>query len=221
MKNWVLFSLLGILFFTTSCFNCPDDEKIGELTLSEKSKSFFPYVGDQELVFISNTGEELRFKSRDGGVHNTNNKVSVYKTCTEFKYDGQSSYQFFDSETIGVVYFADNPQMSFNLGLYTNTLRPETELFYDKLIVDISEIGTVGRGEIITDIRFNETYEESEFNINSPMEFVNSMTLNDHTYTEVYKSELFDNAQIFYNKTQGLVGFTTHDSKIYNLDRIE
>jgi hypothetical protein len=221
MKKLVLLSIVGMLFLTISCFNCPDDEKIGELKLSEMSKSFFPYVGDQKLVFISNTGEELFFKSQNGGVHNTKNKVSVYKTCTEFKYDGQSSYQFFESETIEVVYFSVNPPMSFNLGLYTNTLRPETKLFYDKLIIDVTDVGTVGRGEIITDISFNDAYEESEFAINAPMEFVSSVTLNNPTFTDVYKSEIFNNAQIFYNKTQGLVGFVTFDSVTYNLDRIE
>jgi len=221
MNKIKIFSILSLLLLTTSCFHCPDDEKIGELELTSKSKSFIPYQGDQTLIFISETGEELSFKSHDGGIREENNKISIYKKCTEFKYDGDSTYQYFDSESIFAVYFSEDGTLVINIGLYTNILRPETETFYDKLVVDVTREGTIGRAEIVTDIRFEGDYEESEFNIDSPFEYVSSVTLNGVTYTDIYQSELFGDARIFYNKTQGLVGFITYESVTYNLDRIE
>lgn len=222
MKKILIIGIFSIVIMTNSCTrNCPDDEKIGALELTEFSKSFFPYEGNQELIFISNLGDELLFKSNDGGVHMENNPVSVYKICSEFRYNGQSTYKYFDSESLHAVYFSENPAYSFNIGLYTNTLRPEYELFYDKLLVDVLRESSIGREEIITDIRFTEMYDEGEFNIDSPMILIDEITLNGVTYSNVYKSEMFDETQIFYTKEQGLVGFTTHDSKTYNLDRIE
>ena len=217
LSVWVIILILGMGCHT----GCPDDEKIGDISLSAKSLAFFPYHGNQVLYFQDNTGNEIRFSSKEGGVQTGKDRVSVYKICTEIKYDGQSTYKYFESETKTLSLFSENPDFSMNFGIYTNTLRPEKELFYDKLIFDIMGTGQIGRGEIITDIRFSEAYEDSEFHIDSPVELLDAITLNGVTYNDVYATEDFDNARVYYNKTQGIVGFTTHDSKTYNLDRIE
>ena len=223
MKKVIILSFISLLLIGACTINCPDDEKIGAISLTEQSLAFFPYKGDQKLVFKSDEGEEIRFSSDDGGVHTESYKISIYKTCSEFKYDGGSSYEYFEGENKHAVYFCQDPPLSFNIGLYTTILRPEQELFFDKLLVDVMSVGSVGRGEIATDIRFTEHYEEQELNFNAPMQFTDEVTLNGVTYTNVYKSKLFEQAQIFYTKSQGLVGFTTNDaeSKTYNLIGIE
>ena len=198
--------------------NCPNDVKIGEINLAEQSLEFFPYEGNPILFFKNEIDEELKFTTT--GVISEINKIAINKICTEFKYDGQSSYEYFEGKTKGIVFFDTNNHYALNYGLFTNTLRPEKELFYDKLIVDVTSTGTIGRGELITAVRFNETYDETEFNLDSPVELIAEKTLNNTTYTGVYQTEEFDGRQAFFTKTQGIVGFT-HNGHTYNLDRVE
>lgn len=212
-------ALVFALLSTNSCTrNCPEDVKIGEIKLTEESLNFFPYETNPVLVFKDETGEELQFTSQ-GSVLEVN-RIAIYKTCTEFKYDGQSTYEYFEGEFKGIVFFDTNNQFSLDLRIFNNTLRPETELFYDKLQVAVTRTGTIGRGEIITAVHYNESHDEAEFNIDSPLEFLSEKVLNTVTYTHVYASEVFDGRQIFYTKEQGVVGFT-FNGHTYNLDRWE
>ena len=84
----------------------------------------------------------------------------------------------------------------------------------------MTSTGTIGRGELITAIHFTESYDEAEFNLDSPVELISEKTLNNTTYTEVYQTEIFDGRQAYFTKSQGIVGFT-HNGHIYNLDRVE
>lgn len=220
MKKLAFFSLLFLLLVSSSCtVNCPDDEKVGAISLSEESLAFFPYAGKPVLVFKNEVDEELRFTTSEG-VKTESTHIAVHKTCTEFKYDGGSSYEYYLGETKNVFFQELNQHYALNLGIFTSTIRPETELFYDKLLVDVSSTGTIGRGEIVTDIRFNEAYEEEELNIDSPMELLEELTLNGVTFTQIYQSEAYDGRQMFYTKEQGVVGFT-HNGHTYHLDRVE
>lgn len=219
MKIIVFIAVIFILFSINSCTNnCPDDVKIGTINLAEQSLEFFPYEERPVLFFKDETGEELIFTTV--GIFSEVNRIAIYKICTEFKYDGQSTYEYFEGKTKGVVFFDSQNNYALNYGLFTNTLRPEKELFYDKLIVDVTSTGAIGRGELITAVRFNESYDEAEFNLDSPVEFIAEKTLNNTTYTEVYQTEVYDGRQVFFTKTQGIVGFT-HNGHIYNLDRVE
>jgi len=217
MKRLFIIGLVLFIVFSNSCVttNCPDDIKIGEKFLTSKSLSFFPYLNKQKLIFEDSLGERLIFSSPDG-VKKELNKIHVYKKCTEFKYDGQSSYEYFEGESRNVVFFSKDPEYSFNLGLFTSILRPEQEMFYDHLIVDLTGIGTIGRGDFVTDIRFTETYKEEEFNITNKLTFVGDLIINDSLYKEVYKSDYMDSRQIYFSRYSGLVGFK-HGSKSYNL----
>lgn len=220
MKNLLFFSSLILLLSSASCRKkCPPDKKIGEKPLTEKSLRFFAYSGNPKLIFKDETGQELTFTSQEG-VRTEVNKISVYKQCTEVKFDGQSSYKYFEGSSKFITFFSTPSQFSINIGLYTSILRPEKELFYDKLTVDVMEVGSVGHGELITDIRFTDSYEESEFNITDPLTQVDTITLNGQGFTDVYQTDSFEGRQVYYNKQKGIVGFKTL-TKTYHLDRIE
>lgn len=219
MKKLYLFLALSIFLLAASCRkDCPPDQKIGEKPLTSKSLSFFPYKGRQKLVFKDQEGVELVLTTTVG-VLLEESKISIYKQCTEVKFDGNSSYKYFAGQSKNVVFFSQNPNFALSCGLFTSALRPEEELLYDKLVVEVSGVAPVGRGEIVTDIRFTETYEEEELGINSPMEYIDTLALNNTFFVGVYASEL-ENGQIFYNKEKGIVGFKTTGA-IYSLDRIE
>lgn len=220
MKNILFFAFLITLLSVTACHKtCPPDTKIGDKPLSEKSLSFFPYSGHPKLIFKDQTNQELIFNTPEG-VRSEINKISVYKQCTEAKFDGKSSYQYFEGMSKTVTFFSTSGQFSVDFGLFTSILRPEKELFYDKLTVGVMNIGSIGRGELVTDIRFSDRYDEAELNISNPLTYVDTIQLNDHLFTKVYQTDSFEGRQVYYNKTQGLIGFKTID-KTYHLDRIE
>jgi len=220
MKNLLFFFSLIILLSSASCRKeCPPDTEIGDKPLSEKSLRFFAYSGTPKLIFKDEMGQELTFTSPKG-VRTEANKISVYKQCTEVKYDGQSSYKYFEGTSKFIAFFSEPAQFSIDIGLYTSILRPEAELFYDLLTVDVMGVGSIGHGELVTDIRFTESYDDSEFNITDPLTYIDTLTLNGHLFTEVYQTDDFEGRQVFYNKEKGIVGFKT-PSKTYYLDRIE
>ncbi len=220
MKNLLFFISLIVLLSSAACRKeCPPDKKIGDMPLSEKSLQFFAYSGNPKLIFKDELGQELVFTSPDGVLTETD-KISVYKQCTEVKFDGQSTYKYFEGESKKIVFFSNPAEFAIDLGLYTTILRPEEELFYDKLVLSVMEEGSIGHGELVTDIRFTESYDESEFNISDPLTFIDTLTLNGQLFTEVYQTDDFDGRQVYYNKEKGVVGFKT-TSKTYHLDRIE
>lgn len=220
MKNSFLFISLIVLLSSASCRKeCPPDTKIGDKPLSETSLRFFAYSGNPKLIFKDGAGQELAFTSQEG-VRSEVNKISVYKQCTEVKFDGQSSYKYFEGESKGIVFFSNPAQFSINLGLNTSILRPEKELFYDKLTLSVMAVGSIGYGELVTDIRFSDNYDDSEFNISDPLTFIDTVTLNGQLFTEVYQTNDFEDRQVYYNKEKGVVGFKT-TTKTYHLDRIE
>ncbi|HHB79117.1 MAG TPA: hypothetical protein ENK85_07785 [Saprospiraceae bacterium] len=220
MKKLLLFSILVILLSSAACRKeCPADVKIGEKPLSEKSLRFFPYTGSPKLYFKDQSGQELEFRSPEG-VRMEADKISVYKKCTEVKFDGKSSYEYFEGQSKSIAFFSAPTEFSINLGLFTSILRPEQELFYDKLVVNVMGTGSIGRGELVTDVRFTDNYQESEFNITDSLTYIDSLTLNNHLFTEVYQTKDFEGRQVYFNKDQGVVGFKTTD-KVYALDRIE
>jgi len=219
MKNIILLSTIVLLFFS-SCLtsNCPNDLKIGQREMSEKSKSFINYKGKPTLIFKDNEGKELVFTSPEG-VRLEKTKISVYKQCTEFKFDGHSTYKYFEGETKNVVFFSKNPDYSLGLGVYPTILRIETEMFYDIFKVNVNGVGAVGRGEIVTDVYFTEKVESDEFNIDSPMDEIEEITLNNTIYKNIYRTENFDGRFVYYSKDKGVVGFIDGD-KVFNLDTI-
>jgi len=220
MKNLLFLTSLIVLLSSAACRKeCPPDTKIGDKPLTEKSLRFFAYSGTPKLYFKDELGQELIFTTSEG-VRTETNKISVYKQCTEVKYDGQSSYKYFEGTGKSVVFFSNPSQFSINIGLYTSILRPEEELFYDKLTVDMMEIGSIGHGELVTDIRFTDTYDPSELNINDPLTYIDTLSLNGQLFTEVYQTDDFEGRQVYYNNAKGIVGFKT-TTNTYCLDRIE
>ena len=219
MKKLIVLSIVSLLYYS-SCLtsNCPEDVKIGQRLMSEKSKSYITYKGKPKLVFKDNDGKELTFLSPEG-VKFEKTKISVYKQCTEFKFDGQSSYKYFEGESRSVVFFSTNPNYSLSIGVYTTNLKPEKELFYDLFSVDVNGVGSVGRGEIVTDKYFTEDIAQEEYNLDNPMEEIEEVTLNNVTYKQIYRTENFDGKFVYYNKNKGVVGFID-GNKVFNLDTI-
>ncbi len=224
MKSLIYFLLLNSLMLIQSCddTSCPPDKKVGSINISDTSLMFFPYDNDLTLVFKDNTGEEVSFKS-NMGVKIEELKLAVKYTCSELKYDGRTSFEYLEGQYKSVLFSTVPEKFSFTISLFTEVLDREKRLFYDKLVIDLSSTGYIGRGEIVTDYRGNDSFKDKVM-IDYPMEIMDSIVLNNKVYRDIYATELFDgeqfNRQVYFNKEKGLVGFKL-DSTIYNLDRIE
>lgn len=219
MKYLIVFIVLIAITATFfSCkTTCPPDKKIGDILLAPESLTYIPYTGDEKLIFKNDAGDEVVFTST--GFSKEKNRVSIHKICTEVKFDGKSTYEYYEGGNKSIVFFANN-KYALNIGIFTNTLRPEQELFYDQMRVDLNTEGTVGTFDLITKVRFTESHEDSEFYILNPVVNIDSITLGNTTYHDVLASKSEEFGQIFYTKEKGLVGFYDW-SVLYHLDRIE
>ena len=105
------------------------------------------------------------------------------------------------------------------MGLYTENLREGEELLYDKLTVGMMEIGSIGRLELVTKVRFSAPYDASEFNISDEAIQVGTVQILSHSFTNVWSSRAFDGRIIYFNKELGVVGFND-GTEWYYLSRI-
>lgn len=220
MKSLLYILLVNILVLVQSCVDtsCPPDKKIGEISLTEKSLQYFPYRDKSELIFEDNEGKELKFSS-EKGVVTEKQKLAVKDICSELKYDGKTSFEYFEGQYKSILFFSKPEGFSFTLSLFTDVLDKEKQLFYDKMIINLSSSGYVGRGEMVTDYRSHESLKNNVI-IDHPLHHIDSIVLNGKTYRDIYSTELFDgeqfNRQVYFNKEKGLVGFIV-ESKTYNL----
>ena len=225
MKSIIYFLLINSLLFIQSCVDtsCPPDKKIGDIKLSDTSLMFFPYDNnDLTLVFKDSAGNEISFKSK-GDIKIEELKLAVKDICSELKYDGRTSFEYIEGQYKSTLFFTNPEKFSFTISLFTEILDRDKRLFYDKLVINLSSTGYIGRGEIITDYRGNDSFKD-KVKIDYPMKAMDSVVLNNKVYRNIYATELFDgeqlNRQVYFSKEKGLVGFKL-DSTIYNLDRIE
>jgi len=196
---------------------CPPSEKIGTVQLHNESLSYFPYKTGDTLVFKNAGGNMLKFYQPEG-VRQTKNMIAVKKICSEFKFDGKSTYKYY--EGIGKsVWFKSDKGYSVNIGLLTDNLLNYKQLMYDKLIVGLMKTGSIGRFELVTKKRFSQSLSPSEFNITNKAYFMNSIQIGPKTFHNVWTSGKVDGRIIYYNKTQGLVGFSDGKNTYY-LDKI-
>lgn len=143
-----------------SCINtsCPPNEKVGEISLSDNSLKFLPYTNKSVLVFKDQNGQELKFVSEDGITINKQ-ELAVKDICSELKYDGRTAYEYFEGQ-YKYIHFLSKPEgYSFTLSIYTEVLKKEEKSFYDRLLLDLSGIGYLGRGEMVIDYRSNDNPE--------------------------------------------------------------
>lgn len=209
--------VLVFLFFQACRFNCPPDQKIGTVSLAPESLNYFPYKGSEKLIFKNSRGKTIKFYAPQGLIR-PKTKIAVHKLCSEFKYDGRTTYQYFEG-TGKAIWFKSDAGYAINLGLFTENLKPEQQLFYDKLTVDMMQTGSLGRLSILTKIRFSESYDKTDFYIPDQPVRLKKIKIGLKTFYDVWASKAYDGRQIYYNKAQGLVGFNDGKSS-YFLDRI-
>ncbi len=209
-----------ILIFSFSCKKnvCPPDKKLGDLNLRSATLEFNPYVGNEKLIFKNGMGDSLTLFAPDGKKF-SQDQLCIKTICTEPKIKGNSTCEYFDSESFRFI-FRDEAQTTLMDLLFSSEVYEEnTQNFYSIMRVAFSTGNFISQASTITDIQFSGNFQESETTINQFLLEKNSITLNGKEFTNVLAAEE-DSVKYYYSKTQGLVGFQTPDVT-WHLDRIE
>ena len=197
--------MIVLSLVVTFCKNCPSDENIGELSFSNNSLSFMPYIeSDTILIFKNSNGQEITLRSENGKEINKQ-EIVVDKPC---------SYDLIDETNISMT--VENQEILFK----NDSIKILLVLQFRRLdLIQSSQIdsnwvesayGIIGNSfdslndksfSIITNDRGKDI---SQSGIDSYL-FVNNITLNENEYLNVY-SDLVGQ-DIFFNKELGVFGF--------------
>lgn len=210
--------LILILSFSCKKNVCPPDKKLGDLDLRSATLEFNPYSGNEKLIFKNAVGDSLTLLAPDGKTE-TRDQLCIKTICTEPKIKGNSTCEYFGSQTHRFI-FRDDAQTTLMDLLFSSEIYEEnTQNFYSMMRVGFSTGNYISQATTITDIQFSGNFLESKTGINHFLMEKNSITLNGKEFNNVLAAEE-DAAKFYYTKTQGLIGFQTPDAT-WNLDRIE
>ena len=224
MKNTILILFIILLgVYSPSCDKigkCGSNVKLGTIHLSEVSKAFIPYNGNEELIFLNNENEEYRLKSIEG-IKNSNFTTIVKDLCTNNIFDFQ--YEYYDSNKVNIDFYDSDENRTISISLTVIGLTDEetdiTSLF-ELLSVKIGQsfksnpeiIPFAGDLKIITNEIQNPPSQDllNVFAINT--RYIGDTILANHYFHNVYTAKAYDHLnKIYYNKEKGLIGMGNID----------
>lgn len=211
-----------LLFFATffGCKNdvCPPDEKVGDLALKSTSLAFVPYTGSEKLIFKNGMGDSLTLAATEGK-QIAQDQLCVKKLCTEPKIKGNSTCEYFSSESNRYIFSNAAQTVLIDLLLTSDVFGEDTQNFYSFLRLGVSFDTYISQAGIITEVQFNGHFDEAESSVNNFFREQNMITLNGKTFENVLAYEA-DLIKYYYSKSEGLVGMQTPDAT-WHLDRVE
>jgi hypothetical protein len=201
-----LFLVLVATVMFDSCKNCPPNEYLGEVYLSNSTLCFFPYnINDTVLMFMNSNGQVVTLKS-EGGIKIEKPEIVVGSPCSRDLLD--ATYISMTTERREIIFSNDSVRLSlciqfcFQNGIRTGDIDTNwVEVAfctvgnsYNNLIDKSFSKITNDRGKEVTRIEFNS--------------FLYSETINllGQNYEEVYSDSL--SQEIFFNKELGIIGFS-------------
>lgn len=219
MKMKILFSLILTLFLCSCKKNvCPPDKKLGDLALRAETLGYNPYDGNEKLIFKNTQGDSLTLLA-PAGKKVTFDQLCIKNICTEPKIKGNSTCEYYDSETHRLIFKDDDQTTLIDILFYTKVYEEDSQDFYSLMRISFSKVNYITQASKITDIQFVGNFIESETGISQFFLVKNSIALNGKEYSDVLAAEA-DDSKIYYSKEQGVVGFQTPETT-WNLDRIE
>ncbi|MFK8006273.1 MAG: hypothetical protein AB8H03_07880 [Saprospiraceae bacterium] len=210
--------LILILFISCKKNVCPPDKKLGDLDLRSATLEFNPYSGNEKLVFKNTVGDSLILLAPDGKKV-TRDQLCIKTICTEPKIKGNSTCEYFGSETHRFIFRDDAQTTLMDLLFFSEVYEENTQKFYSMMRVGFSTGNYISQASTVTDIQFSENFLESKTGVNQFLMEKNSIILNGKEFTNILAAEE-DAVKYYYSKTQGLIGFKTPDAT-WNLDRVE
>ena len=208
-----LFSIVALLS-GTAC-NCPPDEEIGRLGLSENGKNFLPYDGTETLRFVNANGQALVF-SAPRGEETGQDQLCVNIICTEARFNSPSSCEYYLTDNLRYIFLSEDNERLLDLAIFTGLYEWETEHFFDAIQASYSSGNpSIQAGQIIEQ-RFDGTLIPEETSISNLMQKRESVELNGTTYTEVWSFEQ-DNLGFYLQPEKGIIAIK-ENSQVWVLE---
>ncbi len=208
MKHLIFsFALLAIIL-SSSCkvIDCPPDEKIGSVDLSDTTKRFIPsfYIDEASLIFKN--GNEAQIKLALTEQVQQVDQLCIETICNEPEFDGKNTCKYFDASSHRFTYANDDSSILMDLLFSIGLARQGTEYFFDIMSIGMSSPDNLFTfSQHITDVRFYHPSISAPPAF-KPMVFMAEFQLLDTTFTNVYANEN-DKLKTYYTQESGLVGF--------------
>ena len=204
MKISNLSYVLLLLFFVGAC-KCPPDEKVGELELTTEALSWLPYTGGESLRFTNSSGGEM-ILSNSSGMDIQENQLCFRTICTEQKIKGESTCQYYGSESRQLIFFSADSTFLLDYLVYSEVYDSEGPKFIDLLRVATSSEVQFGNTQTVIGQHFTGTVDASTLSLNGEFDFLGTVTLNGTVYADVY-GDTTQNIRTYVTQADGLVAF--------------
>lgn len=211
--------IIGILFSYSGCEEpCGEHVLIGDLSLSSTSLEFLPYQGDEVLVFKDSLGNEVLFNSASGLQVST--KQLFFETlCFQRLLSSQGTY--YNAESRSIQFTNYDSTITFDLSLEFETFsndfnNPDSLFIYQSLFIK-----NISQGSLMIMTDQEDDFPQSSANqIQENFVLLDSLTLLNATYLNVYMDAFQDPAVLYYNRKFGIVAFTDPQGVRYVLKEI-
>lgn len=216
MKPLPLLLALSIsaTLFGIAC-NCPPDEEIGQLGLSEAALDFLPYDGTERLRFLNANGQALAFNAPRGEEAGTD-QLCVNIICTEARFNSPSSCEYFLTDHRRYIFVSEDNERLLDIAVFTGLYEWETEKFFDAVQVSYSSgAPSIQAGQVI-EKRFDGNLIPEETSITNLMQLQPMVDLNGTTYTDVYRFEQ-DNLGFYLQPGKGIIALK-ENSQVWVLE---
>lgn len=201
--------LLIVALLAWSGCNCPPDEKVGDLTLTDGSLSFLPYDGNEVLTFIDEAGNTLEL-STPNGIETQENQLCTRTTCTEARYGSPSSCEYYAAESRRYTFNSSDQNIVIDLLLYTEVYQRSEATFYDALQAAFSSGTASIVGHHLIEGRFSEEINLSNINLTDFFTALDQLELNGVSFTNILQYQEGDLA-LYIQEGTGLIGFKNAD----------
>jgi hypothetical protein len=186
---------------------CPPDEQVGELELTAATRSFNPYTSDSRLVFVNANNDSLIFTLPEGR-QQSSDQLCVQELCTEPEIKGETTCEFFVSESERYVFFSENQEAVIDFLVYSDVVERNTRQFYQAIQVAVSHQLFSEQATVITDSINVESLPRTNLSVLNYFEPIDAVELNGQVYEDIFVVEGIL-MSLYLTQAQGLVGFST------------
>ncbi|MEX0289199.1 MAG: hypothetical protein AB3N14_08795 [Flavobacteriaceae bacterium] len=172
--------------------------------LKMASLSYMPYSGATTLVFVNETGEEIRLNAPKG--------VET-DTVWNYNYDGTSKIYYNEFRRIRFTgYHPDGHDIQLLFDISVVQSKKDPSAVFDLLSITFwddythAPTGYLMDYKLISSTRENQVTLEDIWLSQEP-EFISNLNLLGYEFSEVYKEESPDNLEMYCAKGQGIVAF--------------
>lgn len=218
MKNIII--ILIHAFLLSSCFRgeCGSHVRLGEIKLSNESRKYIPYNGNETLIFVDEHGVNHKLKSEKEKELSEIQSVAR-ELCSNGFLDHQ--YEYYDTQTEEIV-FQDSLGKQIFYARLSTIVEPnddsEKNAIIDYLTIPSGIYGmNTGVINIVTLERKNEItpYQQKILNLS---ESIGDTTFFNREFKDVYKGKgKNEDNFIYYNKELGVIAFSITKDKYWVL----